>query len=81
LLKSAFGNQGSEMVVYAFDLLRLNGRDLSPLPPIERRELFERLLSRAKNAGGCSKEIRPVPCGMATSLRWRAVVRDADGPP
>jgi bifunctional non-homologous end joining protein LigD len=48
LLKSAFGSQGSELVVYAFDLMHLNGRDLTPLPLIERRELLERLLSRAR---------------------------------
>jgi bifunctional non-homologous end joining protein LigD len=47
LLKAAFGNQGSEFVVYAFDLLHLNGRDLTSLPLIERRQLLERLLNRA----------------------------------
>jgi bifunctional non-homologous end joining protein LigD len=48
LLKAAFGSQGRELVIYAFDVLHLNGRDLTPLPLIERRELLERLLSRAK---------------------------------
>jgi bifunctional non-homologous end joining protein LigD len=48
LLKAAFSNRGSELVVYAFDLLHLNGRDLTALPLIERRQLLERLLSRAK---------------------------------
>jgi bifunctional non-homologous end joining protein LigD len=48
LLKSAFRSQGRELVVYAFDLLHLNGRDLTALPLIERRQLLERLLSRAK---------------------------------
>jgi bifunctional non-homologous end joining protein LigD len=43
LLKAAFSNRGSEHIVYAFDLLHLNGRDLAPLPLIERRELLERL--------------------------------------
>jgi ATP dependent DNA ligase domain len=47
LLKSAFGSQGRELVVYAFDLLHLNGRDLTPLPLTERRQLLERLLSRS----------------------------------
>jgi bifunctional non-homologous end joining protein LigD len=48
LLKTAFESQGRELVVYAFDLLHLNGRDLTPLPLIERRRLLEQLLSRAK---------------------------------
>jgi bifunctional non-homologous end joining protein LigD len=48
LLKSAFGSQGRDLVVYAFDLLHLNGRDLTPLPLSERRQLLERLLSRVK---------------------------------
>jgi bifunctional non-homologous end joining protein LigD len=48
LLKAVFGNQGSELVVYAFDLLHLNGRDLTPLPLLERRQHLERLLNRAK---------------------------------
>ena len=48
LLKAAFRSQGRELAVYAFDLLHLSGRDLMPLPLIERRQLLERLLSRAK---------------------------------
>jgi len=48
LLKAAFRGQGRELAVYAFDLLHLSGRDLMPLPLIERRQLLERLLSRAK---------------------------------
>jgi bifunctional non-homologous end joining protein LigD len=48
LLKTAFESQGRELVVYAFDLLHLNGRDLTSLPLIERRRLLEQLLSRAK---------------------------------
>jgi bifunctional non-homologous end joining protein LigD len=48
LLKAAFHNQGSELAVYAFDLLHLNGRDLTSLPLIERRQFLERLLWRAK---------------------------------
>ena len=48
LLKAAFESQGRELVVYAFDLLHLNGRDLIPLPLVERRTFLERLLGRAK---------------------------------
>jgi bifunctional non-homologous end joining protein LigD len=48
LLKTAFGSQGNELVVYAFDLLHLNGQDLTSSPLIERRQLLDRLLSRAK---------------------------------
>lgn len=48
LLKTAFGSQGSELVVYAFDLLHLNGRDLTPLALIERRQFLEWLLRRSK---------------------------------
>jgi bifunctional non-homologous end joining protein LigD len=48
LLKAAFHNQGRELAVYAFDLLHLNGRDLRPLPLIERRQFLERLLRRAE---------------------------------
>jgi bifunctional non-homologous end joining protein LigD len=48
LLKAAFGNQGRELVVYAFDLLHLNGQDLRPQQLIERRQFLERLLKRAK---------------------------------
>src|SRR5262245_3653121 len=51
LLKAAFGNRGRELVVYAFDLLHLNGQALRPQPLIERRQLLERLLKRAKVAG------------------------------
>src|SRR5262245_51712750 len=48
LLKAAFRNQESELAVYAFDLLHLNGQDLRPQPLIERRQLLDRLLRRAK---------------------------------
>jgi bifunctional non-homologous end joining protein LigD len=48
LLKVAFQNQGRELVVYAFDLLHMNGQDLRPLPLLERRQHLERLLGRAK---------------------------------
>ena len=48
LLKAAFRTQGRELAVYAFDLLNLNGQDLRPQPLIERRQLLERLLKRAK---------------------------------
>jgi bifunctional non-homologous end joining protein LigD len=48
LLKAAFRNHGGELVVYAFDLLHLNGQDLTPQPLIERRRLLERLLRRAE---------------------------------
>ena len=48
LLKAAFRNQESELAVYAFDLLHLNGQDLRPQPLTERRRLLERLLGRAK---------------------------------
>ena len=48
LLKTAFHNQGSELAVYAFDQLYLNGRNLIPVSLIERRQFLERLLSRAQ---------------------------------
>jgi ATP-dependent DNA ligase len=48
LLKAAFHDQGRDLAVYAFDLLHLNGQDLTPLPLLERRQHLERLLSRAK---------------------------------
>jgi bifunctional non-homologous end joining protein LigD len=35
-------------VVYAFDLLHCDGRDLRPLPLLERRRRLERLLTRAE---------------------------------
>ena len=44
LLKAAFRNQESELAVYAFDLLHLNGQDLRPQPLIEG----QRMLGRAK---------------------------------
>jgi bifunctional non-homologous end joining protein LigD len=37
-----------ELAVYAFDLLHRDGRDLRPLPLLERRRRLERLLSRAE---------------------------------
>ena len=37
-----------ELAVFAFDLLHLNSQDLRPLPLIERRQLLERLIRRAK---------------------------------
>jgi bifunctional non-homologous end joining protein LigD len=40
-----------EFAVFAFDLLHHNGRDLRPLPLIERRRQLKRLISRS-----------PVPC-------------------
>src|SRR5262249_35922457 len=44
LLKVAFRNQGSELAVYAFDLLHLNGQDLRPY----------RLSSAGNFLSGCS---------------------------
>jgi bifunctional non-homologous end joining protein LigD len=40
------GRQG-ELLVFAFDLLHRDGRDLRALPLIERRRRLERLLARA----------------------------------
>jgi len=49
-LKRGHGEQGAEtrLDFHAFDLLRLNGEDLSALPNIERKERLEALLAAAK---------------------------------
>src|SRR5271170_1287477 len=38
------GERGVRLVYYAFDLLPLDGRDVSPLPLIQRKALLERLI-------------------------------------
>jgi bifunctional non-homologous end joining protein LigD len=42
------GESRAEVVLYAFDLLFLDGRDLRPLPLGERRATLERLIGRPK---------------------------------
>jgi bifunctional non-homologous end joining protein LigD len=50
-LQAAFQNgKHADMAYFAFDLLHLNGRNLRGLPLIKRKEILEKLLSRA-NAG------------------------------
>jgi DNA ligase D-like protein (predicted ligase) len=39
------GERGVHLVYYAFDLLHLNGRDVSELPLLERKALLERLVA------------------------------------
>jgi bifunctional non-homologous end joining protein LigD len=47
-LQASFGDgrASAKIVAYAFDLLYLNGRDLTPLPLVERKEKLRKLLSR-----------------------------------
>jgi bifunctional non-homologous end joining protein LigD len=45
---SALRSRKHELAVYAFDLLHRDGKDLHPLPLLERRRRLERLLSRAQ---------------------------------
>jgi bifunctional non-homologous end joining protein LigD len=47
-LAAALRKRQHELAVYAFDLLHRDGRDLRPLPLLERRRRLERLLSRAE---------------------------------
>jgi ATP-dependent DNA ligase len=51
MVRRAFRNKGRELAVYAFDLLHLNGRDLTTCNPDRRRQLLERLLTRSKVPG------------------------------
>ena len=45
-LKAALGDRVADrLVFYAFDLLRLNGQDLRPLPLLERKRQLELLLA------------------------------------
>lgn len=47
-LQAAFGDAGSsaKIIAYVFDLLHLDGRDLTPLPLTERKEKLRKLLGR-----------------------------------
>ena len=49
-LQEALGRHGGsrEMVFIAFDLLYLDGRDLRPLPLIERKAMLEKLWSSSR---------------------------------
>jgi bifunctional non-homologous end joining protein LigD len=46
-LQEALGRHGgsAELVYVAFDLLHLDGRDLRPLPLVERKAILEKLLA------------------------------------
>jgi bifunctional non-homologous end joining protein LigD len=46
-LQEALGRHGGsrEMAYIAFDLLHLNGRDLRPLPLVERKTILEKVLA------------------------------------
>jgi bifunctional non-homologous end joining protein LigD len=46
-LAAALRKRQHELAVYAFDLLHRDGRDLRPLPLLDRRRRLARLLSRA----------------------------------
>ena len=48
-LQAALGERGnrSQIVAYAFDLLHLDGRDLTRLPLVERKELLRSILERS----------------------------------
>jgi ATP-dependent DNA ligase len=48
------------IVFYAFDLLRLNGKDLQGLPIEERKAKLEALLKNRKGPGNIS-----APCSLA----------------
>lgn len=62
LLQRALGrrpasHEPGEIIVYAFDLLYLDGRDLRPLPQRERRRLLEPLLEGRTGAIRLSEEV------------------------
>src|SRR5262249_45415438 len=82
--KTAFHDEGCELAVYASDPLLPNGRNLLPLPLIERRQLLERLVSwkpammaRSSSRGSIKDPFHraphPGPLGstMRTSSRYR----------
>ncbi len=50
VLKRGHGSQGEDdaLAFHAFDLLELDGQDLTPLPNIERKERLEALLAAAR---------------------------------
>lgn len=45
--RALHGGQGHSLVCFCFDLLELNGKDLTPLPLVKRRAALEKLLKRA----------------------------------
>ena len=55
-LQAALGDGGKpeKIVAYVFDLLHLDGKDLTRLPLTERKEKLETLLKKSKQDNGCA---------------------------
>lgn len=66
-------------VFLAFDLLRLNGRDLRELPLNERRRFLEELLASAPGALKLNPTLHPASWDEAAEWRRQAPERGAEG--
>ena len=51
-LQAALGTNSDSIIAYVFDLLYLDGRDLTKLPLRERKESLQALLKKSKRAAG-----------------------------
>ena len=49
-MRCATDRRGHEAVLYAFDLLELDGDDLRDLPLIERKQRLKKLIGKARHA-------------------------------
>ena len=72
-LQAALGTNSDSIIAYVFDLLYLNGRDLTKLPLRERKETLQALLSKSKRAAallysehleGNGEEMLAKACGL-----------------
>jgi bifunctional non-homologous end joining protein LigD len=54
-----FNSRDDVRCVWAFDLLYLNGKDLRPLPLLDRKERLERLVSKVRDPWLCYTEAFP----------------------
>jgi ATP-dependent DNA ligase len=70
----------TRLVYYAFDLLHVDGRDLMPLPLVQRKEVLESLLSaRQLTREGLDWTVRFHP--IADALARLKALNQRDGPP
>jgi bifunctional non-homologous end joining protein LigD len=66
----------SEVLLYLFDLMHLNGRDLRGLPLVQRKVLLEKLLSGRKPVGSAATTLRYSASLQAPpELIWREVLQ------
>jgi hypothetical protein len=76
VLQNELKGRFDEIVLFAFDLLYLNGYDLGQLPLFERKAHFKKLFDGTDGQPQCGKSERSVSCRLTPSTFGHSVQRE-----